>query len=76
MIVSSLHESYDTSPDIPAFTASVPRKLKRDAMSDALTNAAVAFANASNTSTSGKPSCTSTSSTLSPKSTELQIKKI
>uniref|UniRef100_A0A1X7VTE4 SHOCT domain-containing protein n=1 Tax=Amphimedon queenslandica TaxID=400682 RepID=A0A1X7VTE4_AMPQE len=75
MIISSLHESYDTPPDIPAFTGSAPKKLKIDTMSDALTNAAVAFANAFNTSTSGKSSCTSTSSTLSPsKSTELRMK--
>ena len=43
MICSGIHEDYDT-PDIPAFSGMTPKKPCKDSLSDALTGAAVAFA--------------------------------
>ena len=44
MICSGIHEDYDTPPDIPAFSGMTPKKPHKDSLSDALTGAAVAFA--------------------------------
>ena len=76
MTVSNLHDSYDTPPETPAFSGSAPKKLKRDTMSDALTNAAVAFANVFNSpAANGQSASGMATSTLSPaKSTELKMK--
>ena len=46
MIALNLHDNYDTPPDISAFSGCIPKKAKKDStISEALTNAAVAFAN-------------------------------
>ena len=45
MICSGCHDDYDTAPSLPAFSSTVPKKQK-NALSEALTGAAVAFAKA------------------------------
>ena len=57
MMSSSLHDDYETPPDVPAFPGSVSKKSRQhNSLSNAISGAAVAFANAlnSNTSTSRK----------------------
>ncbi len=44
MVCSGIHEDYDTPPDIPASSGVTPRRPRKDSLSDALTGAAVAFA--------------------------------
>ena len=44
MICSGIHDDYDTPPDIPAFSGVTPKRPRKDSLSDALTGAAVAFA--------------------------------
>ncbi len=44
MICSGLHEDYDTPPDIPAFSGVTPKRPRKESLTDALTGAAVAFA--------------------------------
>ena len=44
-ICGNLHDDFETPPDLPAFRNEAPKKMKRDSLSDALTGAAVAFAN-------------------------------
>ena len=46
MISSSLHEDYYEPQDIPAFSGNCCKRSRRDSLSDSLSGAAVAFANA------------------------------
>ena len=46
MISTGLHSDYDTSPEIPAFLGSTPKRARRESLSDAISGAAVAFAGA------------------------------
>ena len=45
MITSGLLDDYDKPPDIPAFTGGTPKRPRRDMM-DAISGAAIAFADA------------------------------
>ena len=68
MISSKLHDDYESSPNIPAFQGSVIKKSRQQSnLSNALSGAAVAFANAlhGNTSSTEKASNTDTPS-MSP----------
>lgn len=44
MICSDLHDDYDNPPDIPAFSSVTPKRPRKESLSDAITGAAVAFA--------------------------------
>ena len=44
MICSGCHDDYDNPPSIPAFGSTVPKKQRKENLSEALTGAAVAFA--------------------------------
>ena len=46
MICSGCHDDYDNVPAIPAFSSTLPKKQRKDTLSEALTGAAVAFAKA------------------------------
>ena len=46
MICSGCHDDYDNAPCVPAFTSTVPKKPRKDNLSEALSGAAVAFAKA------------------------------
>ena len=46
MISSGLHEDYYEPPDIPAFSGNGCKRSRRDSLSDSLSGAAMAFANA------------------------------
>ena len=46
MICSDLHDDYDNLPDIPAFSSVTPKRLRKESLSDAISRAAVAFAQA------------------------------
>ena len=80
MIASNLHDNYDTPPDIPAFSGCIPKKAKKDStISEALTNAAVAFANVcsghKDVSQGQHSNASSLSNAVSPsKSVELRMK--
>ena len=52
MIAANLHDDYDTPPDVPLISGSLPKKKKKDNMFDAITSAAEAFAKTVSTSTS------------------------
>lgn len=63
---SNLHDSLDKPPDVPAFHGSTPKKCRQDSLSDALSGAAIAFANVlhpgqgqSTTEQTNTPSCLS-----------------
>ena len=57
MICSGCHDDYDNPPSIPAFVSTVPKKQRKDNLSEALTGAAVAFAKVVSGGT--QASCTS-----------------
>ena len=44
MICSGIHNNYDTPPDIPAFSGAISKRPRKESLSDALSGAAVAFA--------------------------------
>ena len=46
MISTGLHSDYDTPPEIPAFLGSTPKRACKESLSDVISGAAVAFANA------------------------------
>ena len=46
MICSNLHEVMENPPDIPAFFGSVPKKSRKESVTDVLAGAALAFAKA------------------------------
>ena len=46
MITTGLHSDYDTPPEIPAFLGSTPKRARRESLSEAMSGAAVAFADA------------------------------
>lgn len=46
MISNGLHDDFDNPPSIPAFLGSTPKRPRRDSLSDAISVAAVTFADA------------------------------
>ena len=62
MICSNLHEDMENPPDIPAFSGSVPKKPRKESVTDVLAGAALAFAKAF---TSEKTNQTSESASVS-----------
>ena len=62
MICSNLHEDMENPPDIPAFSGSVPKKSRKESVTDVLAGAALAFAKAF---TSEKTNQTSESASVS-----------
>ena len=46
MITTGLHSDYDTPPEIPAFLGSTPKRARRESLSEAMSGAAVVFADA------------------------------
>ena len=65
MIAANLHDDYDTPPDVPLISGSLPKKKKKDNMFDAITSAAEAFAKTVSTSTSNNPTPASNSCSYS-----------
>ena len=77
MICSGLHDDYENPPDIPTFsTHPMPKKPRKESLSDALTGAAVAFAKVFSDKDKPKPSQLSApTSCASPgKTLELRMK--
>lgn len=76
MIATGLHSDYDTPPEIPAFLGSTPKRTRRESFSDAISGAAVAFADAiKGKEKSNKSQGSATSSGVSPgRSVELRMK--
>ena len=74
MISSGLHDDYDKPPDIPAFTGGTPKRPRRDMM-DAISGAAIAFADAISKKQEVPATVSPVSSGISPsKSVELRMK--
>ena len=44
MISAGLHSDFDNPPEIPAFLGSTPKRARRESLSEAISGAAVAFA--------------------------------
>ena len=81
MLCSNLHEDMENPPDIPAFSGSVPKKPRKESVTDVLAGAAVAFAKAfsnekaNQTSESASVSHSPVTSGVSPsKAIELRMK--
>ena len=83
MICSNLHEVMENPPDIPAFSGSVPKKSRKESVTDVLAGAALAFAKAftsektNQTSGSASVSHPPVTSGVSPsKAIELRMKNL
>ena len=79
MIASNLHDDYETPPNVPAFQGNVSKKCRQQSsLSDAVSGAAVAFANAlkggNSVTTTEKASGTGTHSISSSKAIDLRMK--
>ena len=46
MITGGLYDDYENPPNIPAFSGSISKRPRKDSLSDAMSSAAVAFADA------------------------------
>ena len=44
-IVSQVDSDYDNPPDCPAFSGTIPKRARRESLSDAISGAAVAIVN-------------------------------
>ncbi len=74
MITAGLHGDYDNPPNIPAFSGSTPKRPRRDSLSDAISGAAVAFAEAVKGKDKEKPATALPSGVSPGKSVELRMK--
>ena len=66
MIVAGIHDDYNNPPNIPAFTGSLSKRPRRDSLTDVLSGAAVAFADAMKENRSPNGSFASEKSASSP----------
>ena len=74
MMASNLHDSLDEPPNVPAFNGSTPKKSRQQSFSDAISGAAIAFANVLHTRQSPKGIVNESSIVMPEKSVELRMK--
>ena len=79
MISSGLHESEDKPPSIPAFSGVLPKRSRKDSLSEALVGAASAFAESLKGKSTDPPAqhAPTAAVSVSPgKAVELQMKNL
>ena len=72
MIAAGIHTDHHNPPNIPAFSGSVPKRARRESLSDAISSAAVAFVDSIREKHCEKPDI-SEKATSSPTSTVLHV---